>query len=399
MKIAYIASSEFGCPQPPHQIQAALWIAAQVIEGMTKRGHQTYYVGAGHSTVSATKIFSMGKAFFDLYVYEDWIKLSSQEKDTTLTNYQMKLHLYLIETLKHLEVDLIHYHTSPPVFMLPFSQYIDKPKVQTIHDPMKPSYKALYDSYRDVSSNHFVSISNAQRRFIPDLPYVATVYNGISVEDYGHGDSPQNQLLFLGRIKKIKGIKDALLSAQSASVPLVVAGRSAQTEREFMETEIEPLMNKGRIKRFGVIGHGDKVSLLQSSKALLFPIHWEEPFGLVMIEAMACGTPVIAYNRGSVPEIVKDGVTGFIIEPDETGNPKSHPPAGGPNSKQIQNSNFKIKKTGIEGLVEAIKRIGEIDRAACRRHVEENFTVEKMVSGYEVVYKKVLAKVSGVSAS
>ena len=394
MKIAYIASSEFGCPQPPHQIQAALWIAAQVIEGMTKRGHQTYYVGAGHSTVSATKIFSMGKAFFDLYVYEDWIKLSSQEKDTTLTNYQMKLHLYLIETLKHLEVDLIHYHTSPPVFMLPFSQYIDKPKVQTIHDPMKPSYKALYDSYRDVSSNHFVSISNAQRRFIPDLPYVATVYNGISVEDYGHGDSPQNQLLFLGRIKKIKGIKDALLSAQSASVPLVVAGRSAQTEREFMETEIEPLMNKGRIKRFGVIGHGDKVSLLQSSKALLFPIHWEEPFGLVMIEAMACGTPVIAYNRGSVPEVVRDGMTGFIIDPDEK-NPTNPTNTTNPRNE----GHWIIKKRGVEGLVEAIKRIGEIDRAACRRHVEENFTVEKMVSGYEVVYKKVLAKVSGVSAS
>ena len=121
----------------------------------------------------------------------------------------------------------------------------------------------------------------------------------------------------------------------------------------------------------------DLAKFYQNACAFLFPIHWEEPFGLVMIEAMACGTPVIAYNRGSVSEIVRDGVTGFIIEEEDRGN-------------QGNRGNWVIKKTGIEGLVEAIKRIGEIDRASCRRHVEENFTMEKMVEGYEKVYKKIL---------
>jgi glycosyltransferase involved in cell wall biosynthesis len=129
-----------------------------------------------------------------------------------------------------------------------------------------------------------------------------------------------------------------------------------------------------------MIGHV-KYAFLGNARAFMFPIHWEEPFGLVMAEAMACGTPVIGYARGSVPEIVRDGVTGFIIDPpDGDGFPIS------------ESGKWIIKKRGVEGLIEAIGRVREIDRAACRRHVEENFTVEKMVAGYEEVYKKIIER-------
>lgn len=377
MKIAYIASSEFGCPAPPDQIQAALWICSQVIEGMTKRGHETLYLGVDGSTVKATEIRSMGKAFFDIYAYEEWIKLSVAEKDQTLNNYQMKLQMYALEILKNISVDLVHFHTSPPFFMLPFSKNISVPKIQTFHDPLLSSYEPIFNEYKDISSNHFVSISNAQRNGAPYLSYDATVYNGIPLEKYPFAETPAEGFIFLGRIKKIKGIKDAVVAATQAHVPLIIAGRAANTEKPFMETEVNPMIDGARIRQIGVIGHDEKVQLLGKAKGLLFPIQWEEPFGLVMIEAMACGTPVIAYNRGSVSEIVKDGVTGFIIDPDDTERPGK--------------GSWLIKKQGMEGLVEAIKRIGEIDRAACRQHVEEKFTTEKMCDNYEKLYSKIIS--------
>ena len=125
---------------------------------------------------------------------------------------------------------------------------------------------------------------------------------------------------------------------------------------------------------------------MQKARAFLVPITWEEPFGLTMIEAMACGTPVVAYNRGSVSEIIRDGVTGFIIDP-----PEADLQMKNEKLKTKNESSWIIQKRGVEGLIEAVKRIDEIDRAACRRHVEENFTVEKMVEGYEKVYQKVIS--------
>jgi hypothetical protein len=145
MKIAYVCSSEFGCPAPASQIQAALWICQQIIEGIQKRGHETTYIGVDGSTVGAGKIISMGKAFFDIYEYNEWIKLSIAEKDQTMSNYQAKLQMFLIEQLKSLQVDVVHYHTSPPIFMLPFSGQISAPKIQTIHDPLYNSYLPIYN--------------------------------------------------------------------------------------------------------------------------------------------------------------------------------------------------------------------------------------------------------------
>ena len=149
----------------------------------------------------------------------------------------------------------------------------------------------------------------------------------------------------------------------------------------YWESEVFPHIDGKNILYESVLPKEALHQRYGNAKALLFPIHWEEPFGLVMIEAMACGTPVIAYNRGSVSEIVRDGVTGYIVDDDRSNK-----------SDKTNTSNLIIKKKGIAGLVEAIKRIGEIDRSACRKHVEAHFTVDRMVTGYEQVYKKVLGE-------
>jgi len=378
MRIAYIASSEFGCPAPSNQIQAALWVASEIIEEMTRRGHHTMYVGAGDSTVGASEIRSMGSAFFDVYDYNEWIQLTVAEKDQTLNNYQIKLQLFLQEVLKDTPVDIVHFHTSPPIFMLPFSKNISVPKIQTFHDPLLASYEQIFYAYKDISSNHFVSISNSQRNGAPYLSYDATVYNGIPIDAYPFHLSASGGFVFLGRIKKIKGVKDAVVAATRAGVALTVAGRAAHTEEEFMKTEVLPYIDGTKIRQIGVVGHDEKVQLFGSAKGLLFPIGWEEPFGLVMVEAMACGTPVIAYNRGSVPEVIKDGVTGFIVDQDDTVRPGK--------------GSWIIKKQGVEGLVEAMSRIGELDRVAARKHVEANFTVKKMCDKYEKLYTSICQK-------
>lgn len=377
MKIAYVVSSEFPCPPPENQIQAALWLASDLISGMTKRGHQTVYVGTDNSTVEASEIVSMGKSFFDRFDYEKWTTLQSFQKDQTLVNFQIQLQLFLIETVKKYKVDLVHFHTSPPIFMLPFSRYISVPKIQTVHDPLFRSYQPLFEAYKDVGSNYFVSVSNAQQRENISLSYIATVYNGIPVDTYQFNEKPENELLFLGRIKRIKGVKDAMTTATKVNIPLTIVGREVGSEQEYMDREISPFVDGVHIKKLGVAGHDEKVMLLGKSRALLFPIQWDEPFGLVMVEAMACGTPVIAYNRGSVSEIVKDGLTGFIIDPDD-------------DIDRPQKGSWIIKKRGIEGFVEAVRRLDQIDRKTCRKHVEENFTTDRMVNEYEKIYEKVL---------
>ena len=213
------------------------------------------------------------------------------------------------------------------------------------------------------------------------MHFVDTVYHGVpkvSVAALKPIGTPY--LTFMARMVPEKGVMDALTVAEQSKILLQIAtsDREENTQSSFFQNVVTPRLSPGKAELVGFMDAKGKDAFLGNAIAFLFPIHWEEPFGMVMIEAMACGTPVIAYNRGSVSEIVRDGVTGFIIDEDET----QRPGAG----------SWVIKKRGIEGLVEAVKRIGEIDRDACRRHVEENFTVDRMVDGYIKVYQKVLQR-------
>jgi glycosyltransferase involved in cell wall biosynthesis len=196
------------------------------------------------------------------------------------------------------------------------------------------------------------------------------------------GDLPltKRPLLMTGRIVSQKGFIDGIEAAKLAGDRLMIVGEEylgKKASREYFEKDVQPTIDGKHVLWESVVKQEHLVGHYQTAKALLFPIQWEEPFGMVMIEAMACGTPVIAYDRGSVSEIVRDGETGFIIDSKHTNDGAKH-------AKRV------ISQTGVEGLVEAIKRIEEIDRDACRKHVEKHFGLDTMVRTYEKMYEKIV---------
>jgi glycosyltransferase involved in cell wall biosynthesis len=228
------------------------------------------------------------------------------------------------------------------------SSYLKKPLYHIMHLP-------LFTELSELAKKHavrLISISDAQRKAYPDLPYVATVYNAVDRNEFSFNATPDNYVLYLGSIGRNKNPKDAMLAAKSAGVPIKIGGRIK--DQEYYDTEIKPLIDGAAVSWVGELHPTDVVSLYQKAKAFLFPTLWEEPFGLVLIEAMSCGTPVIAYPNGAIPEIVEDGKNGYIAH-------------------------------SVSEMVDKIKIIDQIDRAVCRKTVEEKFSIEKMIDGYEKV--------------
>jgi glycosyltransferase involved in cell wall biosynthesis len=219
-----------------------------------------------------------------------------------------------------------------------------------------PDLVPLYQNFREMP---VVSISDAQRSPLPWANWQGTVHHGMPAQllklEKGNG----GYLAFLGRISPEKGVDDAIKIARRAGMPLKMAAKVDQADREYFENRVKPLLKDNSVEFIGEIGHDEKNAFLGNAAALLFPICWPEPFGLVMIEAMACGTPVIAYRHGSVPEVLEDGVTGFIV-------------------------------SDVNGAVNAVRRLSEIDRKACRRHFERYFSDERMALDYMAIYEKLV---------
>jgi glycosyltransferase involved in cell wall biosynthesis len=255
------------------------------------------------------------------------------------------------------EFDVIHSHVE--YFCLPFGRLVETPILHTMHARMdSPELQPIMRAYRDAN---LVSISDNQRRPVPYANWVATVYNGINVATYTLERRHGNYLAFLGRISPEKGIEQAIGVARRTGIPLKVAAKVDPADQEYYEHEVKPLLDTDLVEFLGEIGEHQKSAFLGGALALLFPIHWPEPFGLVMIEAMACGTPVIAGRFGSVPEVIADERTGFLCD-------------------------------SIEEMVLACDRIGEISRTYCRQYVEQHFSGEIMATHYEQVYKDIITK-------
>jgi glycosyltransferase involved in cell wall biosynthesis len=255
--------------------------------------------------------------------------------------------------------DVLHFHTDWIHFPILHRQ--PWPSVTTLHGALnRADHGGLLRTYRDLP---LVSISNAQRRGYDDARWVATVHHGLPRELHRPRGSPGRYLAFLGRTSPEKGLERAIAVARAADLPLRIAARTYPEERAYFVDRIEPLLrDAGRSIEFvGEIGGPAKDEFLGGAAALLFPIDWEEPFGLVMIEAMACGTPVVAWRRGSVPEVVDDGVTGFVVD-------------------------------DVEAAVRAVGRIGTLDREACRRTFERRFDARRMARDYVEVYTRVIER-------
>ena len=264
--------------------------------------------------------------------------------------------LHISEVFEHASsFDLIHNHFD--FLPLTYSGLVSTPVVTTVHGFSSEQIVPVYRKYN--GRVFYVSISNADRH--PDLDYIATVYHGIDLRQFTFRPEPDRTdpyLLFFGRIHHDKGAREAIEIARRCGIRLVMAG--IIQDEEYFAREVEPHIDGRTVMYIGSVGPERRDPLLGGALALIHPINFAEPFGLSVVEAMACGTPVIAFRRGSMPEVIKDGVTGFLVD-------------------------------GVEEAVAAVARIGEISRADCRAHVEEHFTVERMVEGYLEVYKRVLA--------
>ena len=250
------------------------------------------------------------------------------------------------------EFDLIH--NQADFVPLAFSRLVDVPQVTTIHGFSSPRIVPVFKRYED--RVHYVAISEADRH--PDLKYAATIHHGIPIEEFPFDAQGGDDLLFFGRMHPDKGAAEAIRAATATDHRLVMAG--IIQDEAYYRTEVAPFVDGNRIVFNGPVGGAARIHALGHAKALLHLIGFAEPFGLSVIEAMACGTPVIAYNKGSMPELIEHGVTGFLVDT-------------------------------FDEAVAAIGRIGEIDRRACRRAVEERFTVERMANRYLALYETILA--------
>jgi glycosyltransferase involved in cell wall biosynthesis len=282
---------------------------------------------------------------------------------------------------KSSEFDIIHnnyFHFFQLTSMSGFSQC---PIVTSMHNHywQFPNLKSILSKTVRKDKDVVVFASKAAQRYAGDLFNNEIIYHGIDVNAFEYSPESQDYFLYLGRIVESKGIGDAVKAAKQGGFNLKISGGSAviPKEIEFVKENIEPLFSE-KIQNLGVTTESERNELYRGAKALIFPTHIEEQFGLVAAEAMASGTPVIAYNLGALSEVVEDGVSGFIIDPDDSERPGK--------------GSWIIKKQGVEGILEAVGRINEINREACRKRVEEHFTVEKMVDNYIDLYNRLLSK-------
>jgi glycosyltransferase involved in cell wall biosynthesis len=327
---------------PPQLYGGTERVVSYLTEELVRLGHEVTLFASGDSTTSARLIPACERA----------LRLDDRCRDHLAHQVLM-----LEEVAKRAaSFDVIHYHID--YFHYPLSRRQTVPQVTTLHGRLDlPELAPLYLEFREMP---VVSISDAQRAPLPHAGWVETVHHGLPGDLLRFSSGPGRYLAFLGRASREKRLDRAIEIARLAGVELWVAAKVDPADRAYFEAEIEPLLAAPHVRFVGEIGEHEKSEFLGGALALLFPIDWPEPFGLVMIEAMACGTPVIAYPHGSVPEVVEPGVTGLLVE-------------------------------GVEAAAAAVEQVRSLDRAACRRAFETRFSAERMARDYVALYERLAA--------
>jgi glycosyltransferase involved in cell wall biosynthesis len=325
---------------PPRLYGGTERVVYNLVEGQVRRGHEVTLFASGDSSTSGTLSAVVPRA----------LRLDHGLSDPLAPHIVQMAQVFERAD----EFDLIHCHVDYLAF--PFSRLVSTPTVHTLHGRLDVPHLRLVMSHFETVP--LVSISDAQRRPLEDLDlaWAGTVHHGLPLDSYPPGAGRGGYLAFLGRISPEKRPDLAIEAAKRAGLPLKIAAKVDPVDRVYFKEEIEPMLAHPLIEYLGEIGERDKAAFLGDAVGLLFPIDWPEPFGLVMIEALACGTPVIARPFGSVPEIIVPGRSGFIAD-------------------------------SVEEIAEAARHLDRIDRDACRREVEARFSVERMVDGYEAIYQ------------
>ncbi|HEX6441397.1 MAG TPA: glycosyltransferase family 4 protein [Stellaceae bacterium] len=328
---------------PPKLYGGSERIVAFLCQELTALGHEVTLFASGDSMVEARLA----------PVWPQALRL-----DPSISDY-LAPHMIMLEALARQaeEFDVVHSHVDYLAY--PLLQRLGVPHVTTLHGRLDIAVlQRIYECFDDVP---VVSISDAQRRPVPQANYVATIQHGVPERLLLPGFGSGGYLAFLGRISPEKAPDAAIRIAQRAGMPIRLAAKVDKVDRRYFEKAVEPMLGFPGVEFVGEIGDDQKAEFLGNAAALLFPIAWREPFGLAMIEAMACGTPVIAFRRASVPEIIDDGITGFVVDTEEQ-------------------------------AAEAVSQAARLDRSRVRRVFEERFTGRRMAEDYLNVYRRLMAR-------
>lgn len=340
MRIAQIAPLYESVP--PRLYGGTERIVSYVTEELVRQGHHVTLFASGDST---TKAELVPITQFSLRLTESVID-------------QMAHHILMLEKVVQRvdDFDIFHFHIDYLHF--PLSRKYGLSQVTTLHGRLDlPDLPPLYDEFQDMP---VISISDAQREPLPQANWLRTVHHGLPLDLLECCQEPEDYLAFLGRISPEKRVDRAIEVALGLGMNLKIAAKVDRVDYEYYSREIRPLMeNQPLVKFIGEIGENEKTDFLGHARALIFPIDWREPFGLVMIEAMACGTPVVAFRRGSVPEVIDDGVTGFIVDT-------------------------------VDEALEAVKKVDSLDRERIRDVFEKRFSAERMAHDYVAAYQEVI---------
>ena len=326
---------------PPKYYGGTERVVSYLTEELVRQGHQVTLFASGDSVTQARLVAACPRS----------LRLDEQCVD------QLAHSMVLLEQVfqQAPAFDVVHFHIDYLHFPLAIRQRT--PHVTTLHGRLDiPDLVPLYQTFPAVP---VVSISDSQRTPLPWLHWRGTVYHGLPPELYTFRQTPGTYLAFLGRVSPEKGLAQAIAIARQVGMPLKIAAKVDSFDQEYFDAVIRPLLDHPLVEYLGEMGEADKVDFLGQAYALLFPIDWPEPFGLVMIEAMACGTPVIAYRRGSVPEVLEHGVTGWIVD-------------------------------GLEAAVQAVARVPMLSRSRCREVFEERFSAARMTQDYLRIYQRLL---------
>jgi glycosyltransferase involved in cell wall biosynthesis len=316
-------------------------VVSELTEELVRRGHEVTLFASGDSMTSARLVPCCSEA----------LRLNPACID------QMAHHMVMLEHVMNQKdnFDIIHFHVDYLHF--PLSRREQVVNVSTLHGRLDlPDLVPIYRTFREMP---VISISNSQRRPLPWLNWEGTVYHGMSRDRYSFYPKGGDYLAFLGRTSPEKGLDRAIEIAKRTGMPLKIAAKIDKADTEYFEAVIKPMLDTSLVEFIGEIGYPEKNDLLGNAAGLLFPINWPEPFGLVMIEAMACGTPIVAFNNGSVPEIMRHKVTGFVVE-------------------------------DMANAVRGVHNLSSIDRSGVRSHFEECFSVERMAEDYLEIYKRLV---------
>jgi glycosyltransferase involved in cell wall biosynthesis len=345
MRIAMLAPPWLPVPPPTYGgIEA---VVHQLCEGLVRHGHDVTLFAAPGSSSSAEVVEVLPTD------HGDQIERALHEADHVACVFAA-----VDEAVgSRRPFDVVHDHCGFTAFAM--ADRLSTPLVHTLHGPFVEETSGFYA--RHARKAPVVALSQAQRRQAPPgLRFAAVVPNPVDPDAWPVATKKQDYVLWIGRFTEVKGPHRAIAAAREAGVPLVMAGPVQPGDEEFFAAEVEPHLDGSAVRHVGAVGGEEKASLFAGARALLMPITWPEPFGMVMVEALACGTPVVAFDAGAAPEIVLHGRTGFVVE-------------------------------DLDQMVAAIGRLDEIDPHDCRADVEERFGVDQVTRAYERVYAEVVA--------